>query len=136
MRLKYSGWLNPYALWAPSGIQTIKEPVAFEPTAGPFDGMMDDCDDWHFVLPDGRCHSNKLKYTSWSYYLQPVVDSILVQCRYYDQNPDIANYVTIYYYRPLAALILQNETLIFPDASGDVEDFDLHGGRVVHLEAV
>ena len=60
-------------------------------------------------------------------------DALNVQCKYYDQNPDIADYVTIYYSRPLAELLFRNDTLVMLDADGNPEDYSLYDTDVMTL---
>ena len=60
--------------------------------------------------------------------------SLRVRCQYYDQNPDVAGMVTIYYSRPFEELLLLKDTKIYLDERGQVEDFHLHGGESIKLE--
>lgn len=131
---RYRGLISQWDLWAPNGTPVVKEKVDFRDETGQLDGMMDGRDDWHYVLPDGSTHANRLKYTSCQFWGAVQSSSLDVKCRYYDQNPDITDYVTIFYTRPLAELLLLRDTRVFLDAQGNPEDFSLHDGEVITLE--
>lgn len=131
---RYTGLVSQWDLWAPNGTRVVKAKPDFRDEAGQLDGMMDGRDDWHYVLPDGSTHANRLKYTSCQFWLAVQSSSLDVKCRYYDQNSDIADYVTIFYTRPLAELLLLRDTRVFHDAEGIPEDFSLHDGETITLE--
>ena len=134
LALRYTGFISQWDLWAPTGTQVQIECPGFEDQTGQIDGMMDDRDDWSYVLPDGTTHANRLKYTSCKFWVMPQASSLLVRCEYYDQNPDITRMVTIFYTRSLEDLLLLKDTKVFHDADGNPEDFDLHGGDTITLK--
>jgi hypothetical protein len=130
----YSGFISKWDLWAPNGAKVAKEQPDFRDDTGQLDGMMDDREDWLYVLPDGSTHTNRLKYTSFQFWVMLQSSSLAVKCRYYDQNSEIADYVTIFYKRPLAELLLLKDTRIFLDATGNPEDYSLHDGETITLK--
>ena len=132
--LRYTGFISQWDLWAPSGTEVQTECPQFEDQTDQLDGMMDGRDDWSYVLPDGTTHTNRLKYTSCKFWVMTQPSSLLVRCQYYDQNPDIADTVKIFYARPLDELLLFKETKVFHDVDGNPEDFDLHGGDTIILQ--
>jgi hypothetical protein len=133
--LRYTGFIWQWDLWAPTGTHVQTERSDFVDEIGQLDGMMDARKDWSYVLPDGRTHTNRLKYTSCHFWIMAEPSSLLVRCEYYDQNPDIAGMVTIFYCRPLAELLLLKDTKVSHDSAGNPEDFDLHGGDTITLES-
>ena len=132
--LRSTGFISQWDLWAPTGTQVRTECPDFRAHIGQLDGMMDDRDDWAYVLPDGTTHANRLKYTACKFWVMAQPSSLLVRCEYYDQNPDIAGMVTIYYTRPLKELLLLKDTKVYRDSDGNPEDFALHGGKTVTLK--
>lgn len=130
----YSGFISQWDLWAPNGTRVATEQPEFRDDIGQLDGMMDGREDWGYVLPDGSTHANRLKYTSCQFWVMVQQASLAVKCRYYDQNSEIANYVTIFYTRHLAELLLLRDTRIFRDAEGKPEDFCLHDGETITLK--
>lgn len=128
------GLLSAFHLWAPNGTPVQLEAPDYQEQLGPIEGMMDDREDWWYLLPDGTKHTNRLKYTSCQFGIMLQPSSLLVRCRYYDQNPDIASYLTIFYSRNLADLLLLKDTRLCLDASGNLEDFILNGGETITLE--
>lgn len=133
-KYQYSGIISQWDLWAPNGTRVAKEQPEFRDETGQLDGMMDGRDDWEYLLPDGSTHSNRLKYTSCQFWVMVKPSTLEVKCKYYDQNSDIANYVTIFYSRSLADLLLLKDTRVFNDAEGKPEDFSLHDGETIILE--
>lgn len=133
-RYQYSGLISQWDLWAPNGTQVTKEQPEFQDETGQLDGMMDGRDDWYYVLPDGSTHTNRLKYTSCQFWVMAQPSELTVKCRYYDQNSEIADYVAIFYARPLEELLLLRDTRVFRDAEGDPEDFSLHDGETITLK--
>lgn len=131
--LRYANWVSGRNLWLPSGTQVQTECADFVNQVGPIDGMMDDRDDWFYVLPDGRIHRNRLKYTACNFQLMAQPSSLLVRCQYYDQNPGIAGMVAIFYSRPLEELLFLKDTQVFYDSHGKIADFFLHGGDTIML---
>jgi hypothetical protein len=132
--MRYTGFISQWDLWAPTGTHVQTACPEFEDQTGQLDGMMDGRDDWSYVLPDGTTHANRLKYTSCRFWVMPKPSSVLVRCDYYDQNPDIADMVTIFYSRPLEELLLLKDTKVFHDSDGNPEDFDLHCGDTITLK--
>jgi hypothetical protein len=132
--LRYSGFVTQWNLWAPTGTQVQTGRAGFVDQAGRIDGMMDDREEWSYVLPDGRTHRNRLKYMSCHFWIMAEPTSLLVKCQYYDQNPGIAGMVTIFYSRPLEELLLLRDTRVLYDSRGKPEDFDIHGGDTITLE--
>ena len=131
--LRYHGLISVRELWAPNGTAATRENPDFKSELGQVEGMMDDRADWYYMLPDGQKHSNPLKYTGCHFRVTIDEDALNVQCKYYDQNPDIADYVTIYYSRPLAELLFRNDTLVMLDADGNPEDYSLYDTDVMTL---
>ena len=121
--MRYAGFLGRYHLWAPDGTQTTFEDSAFISECGVIDGMMDNRRDWFYIRFDGVRHTNRLKYTSCHFELMLKPTTVQVKCRYYDQNPDIAGYVTIYYARDLDDLLFFKDMKFYYDQDGKVEDF-------------
>jgi hypothetical protein len=132
--LRYSGLVTQWNLWAPTGTQVETERGEFVDQVGRIDGMMDDREDWSYVLPDGRTHRNRLKYTSCHFWVMAKPTSLLVKCQYYEQNPDLAGMVTIFYSRYLEELLLLRDTRVFYDSRGKAEDFNIHGGDTITLK--
>ncbi|MCG3148617.1 MAG: hypothetical protein PCFJNLEI_02062 [Verrucomicrobiae bacterium] len=135
-RFQYNGLITQWDLWARNGTQVDTSRSDFRDDIGQIDGMMDDRDDWFYVLPDGRTHSNRLKYTSCNFRVMLQPTSLLVRCQYYDQNPDVTGMVTIYYTRPLEDLLLLKDTKFSYDANGALEDFSLRDGATITLQAL
>ena len=132
--LRYSGFVSLWNLWAPTGTQVQTERPEFVDEVGQIDGMIDSNVDWSYIRPDGKVHTNRLKYTSCQLWAMMERSSLLVKCRYYDQNPDIANMVTIFYSRPLSALVFLKDTKVFYNSAGVPEDFELNGGTTITLK--
>lgn len=135
--LRYSGLVTQWNLWAPSGTQVQTERTEFVDQAGRIDGMMDDREDWSYVLPDGRTHRIRLKYTSCRFWIMAQPSSLLIKCQYYDPNPILPStkgMVTIFYSRPFGELLLLKDTKLLLDPQGNLSDFVLHGGATMTLE--
>ncbi len=131
---QYSGIISPWDLWAPNGTGVAKEQSGFRDETGQLDGMMDGRDDWEYILPDGSTHSNRLKYTSCHFWVMVKPSALDVKCKYYVHNSNIADYVTIFYSRSLADLLLLKDTSVFNDAEGKPEDYSLHDGETITLK--
>lgn len=132
-RYIHRGSVSHFALWAPRGIQTIARPANFCSAAGTLDGMVDGRDDWFYLKPDGSRHANRLKYTGFHVDIMPAKNELVVQCRYYDQNPEISGYVTIYYPLRYPMVVLRNDHVLSKDASGAVEEVLANEGAHVTL---
>ncbi len=132
-KMRYSGFVRECGLWAPNGTQTTFENSEFISECGVIDGMMDDREDWFYIRPDGGRHTNRLKYTSCHFELMLKTATVLVKCRYYDQNPNIAGYVTIYYSRDLDELLLRKDNKYSYDQNGNIEDWYPEEGPYVTL---
>ena len=133
MPLRYSGIITQWNLWAPSGSRVQIEYTNFEEQIGPIEGMMDMREDWSYILPNGKTHTNRLKYTSCKFWVMLLPASFMVRCDYFDQNPEIADMRTIFYSRPFEELILLKDTKIFLDENGIPEDYDPHSGDSITL---
>jgi hypothetical protein len=132
--LRNTGFIGQWELWAPDGTHVQTERSDFIDEIGQLDGMMDARRDWSYVLPDGRTHTNRLKYTSCCFWIMTQPSSLLVRCQYYDQNPDITGMVTIFYSRPLADLLLLKDMRISYDSAGNPEDFNRYNEDTITLE--
>ena len=135
-QFRYTGLITQRDLWARNGTRVTMNQSEFRDDIGQIDGMMDDREDWFYVLPDGRTHSNRLKYTGCNFGVMVQPTALLVRCQYYDQNPDVTGMVTIYYTRPLEELLLLKDTKFFYDANGVLEDFSLRDGETITLRAL
>jgi hypothetical protein len=123
-QMRWNGFIGWFDLWAPNGTQTTFEDPHFIAEFGPLDGQADDRDDWYYIRADGVRHTNRLKYTSCHFDAMLQASMMQVKCRYYDQNPGIGNYVTIYYSRDLDDLLLRKDYRYSYDENGKIEDWD------------
>ncbi|MEZ5325374.1 MAG: hypothetical protein R3F19_09950 [Verrucomicrobiales bacterium] len=121
-------------LWAADGTQVENDHPDFVDEVGQLDGMMDGRDEWYYLRPDGSKHSNRLKCTSCHIHLMVRELDVLVRCRYYDQNSEIADYVTIYYPKAYSDLLLLPDDKLYFDANGNVEDHVSNGAEFTTLE--
>ena len=95
--------------------------------------MMDDREDWFYIRSDGARHTNRLKCTECHFELMLKTTVVRVKCRYYDQSPNIANYVTIYYARDLDEILLLKDIKYYYGQDGKVEDWLWDNGPYVTL---
>ncbi len=133
-RYQYQTTIYALFLWPPDGTQMIEKPAKFKSICGTLDAVNDWRDDWSYIRPDGVRHSNRLKYTSCHFDISPTPSVLFVQCRYYDQNSDIADYVTVYYPIDYAKLLLKNDNRLDYDFEGELEDIGIHEGEFVTLK--
>lgn len=132
-QMRYAGFIRWSALWAPDGTQTTFEDRDFIPECGIIEGLKDSRADWFYISSDGRRHTNRLKYTGCYFEVMLKMTGMQVKCRYYDQNPDITGYVTIYYSRDLDDLLLRKDIKFCYDQDGKVEEFLWDEGPYVTL---
>ena len=132
-QMKHSGLLCGSHLWAPDGTQTTFVDSNFLPECGVIEDMMDSRQDWFYIRSDGTRHANRLKYTGCRFELMLKPTALHVRCRYYDQNPDITDYVTIYYSRDLDDVLLLKDIKYSYDRNGNVEDWLWGEGPYVTL---
>lgn len=120
--------LTKWHLWAPDGTTVRKSNGSFQSECGTLASVIDDRRDWYYILPNGEEHHNRLKYTSCYFEIMVQRTSLLVKCRYYDQNSDICDFVTILYERDLDELLLLRDHKYDYDAEGNIEDVEWNQG--------